>query len=59
MSLPNFKRFIIRRTLWRLACEFDGVPTDSLLVVFSKKNPWAIKLDAFNRYRRNFDVFKA
>ena len=34
-----------RRELWRLACEYDQIPSESSFVVFSNDNPFARELN--------------
>ena len=56
MKPTTLKRYMIAKGLWRLACEYDGLPNDPMFIAFSEENPWAVKLNAFNGYAFGCDV---
>jgi len=45
MVQKTILKYALSRTLYVLACEHDGIDIYSSFSVFSKDNPWALKLD--------------
>lgn len=46
MGILKSQKMVDRETLqaaWKPACEFDGIAPDSMFVVFSNANPFAVK----------------
>jgi len=39
---------MIEKTLWNLACDYDGMPRDTRYAAFSLENPYARKLNLIN-----------
>lgn len=46
------KNSLILKALWNKACEFEGVPANSMFVVFSPTNPWMVEYN-----KKAVDVF--
>lgn len=38
----KFKAMRLIREFWKLACKYDGIPSDSGFVVFSNDNPYIV-----------------
>ena len=34
------------RAVWKKACEFDAIAPESMFVIFSKQNPYAVEANA-------------
>jgi hypothetical protein len=56
MKTTTLKRYMIAKTLWRLACAYDGLPNDPMFIAFSASNPWSVKLNEFNADDHDIDV---
>jgi hypothetical protein len=55
MSNVKFRRDILRRALWILACKHDGIEVDAKFACFSAGNPWPRKFTYFSD--PGFDCF--